>query len=265
MTRRRGGGTSLRLRTRDHGARLRLIRQQRARIAQLEAEIARHVEADELRLRLVRELVNAQEDERARIARDLHDQLGQQVTALRLALDRHRESCADADHLSRLLALVDAIDSEVDFLAWELRPAVLDDLGLPAALPRFVRQWSDHYGIHAECHGEALPPGALSREAEVAFYRVAQEALMNVAKHARATRADVVLDVQGGSVRLVVEDNGVGFDPSDTGIATSGIGLVGMRERAALIGATLEIESRPGGGTSVFLRAPLRNRPEEGA
>src|SRR6185503_1606404 len=113
---------------------------------------------------LLRALVTAQEDQRRRIARDLHDQLGQQLTALRLTLERG-------------LAIVSAVTEEVDFLAWELRPAVLDDLGLAAALPRFIREWSKHYAVDAEFRLSGFAAGHLSKEAEVSYYRIAQEAL----------------------------------------------------------------------------------------
>jgi signal transduction histidine kinase len=145
----------------------------------------------------------------------------------------------------------------VDFLAWELRPAVLDDLGLAVALPRFVEEWSDHYKIPAEVRLSGYESGQLSRDGEVTFYRVAQEALNNVVKHAHARRVDVILEHRDGTVVLVIEDDGVGFDPADHELAARGLGLVGMRERAGLLGATLDLESAPGKGTTVFLRCRL--------
>ena len=211
---------------------------------------------------LLRKVVTAQEDERARVARDLHDQLGQQVTALRLSLQRHRDRLASTgpldEDVERALALADRMDEDLDYLSWELRPAVLDDLGLVAALPLFVREWSDHYRIATEYRSGGVPAGQLSPEAEVVFYRVAQEALTNILKHAHASRVDVMLESRGGSVVLVVEDDGVGFDPSDKDAHDKGIGIVGMQERAGLIGASLQVESKPGGGTSVFLRYTVR-------
>jgi signal transduction histidine kinase len=203
--------------------------------------------------------VTSQEDERARIARDLHDQIGQQLTALRLTLERVADDGSGSDgQLTRAVSLAKNIDSELGFIAWELRPAVLDDLGLAAALPRFVSDWSEHYGVVAEYRGSAFQSGHLPREAEVAFYRIAQEALNNVAKHAHASRVDVMLESRDGSVVLVVEDDGVGFDQAALPGEERGIGLVGMRERAALIGATLQIESSPGDGTSIFVRVSER-------
>jgi signal transduction histidine kinase len=205
--------------------------------------------------------VTAQEDERARIARDLHDHLGQQLTALRLTLEGHQERLGpehpSTDQVRNALTLAQQIDDDLDFLAWELRPAALDDHGLAAALPVFVREWSEHYNIPVEFRGQHLTTGQLGRDAEVVFYRVAQEALNNVLKHAHATRVDVLIEPRDGAVRMVIEDNGVGFETADReDTRDRGIGIIGMRERAALIGGSLQIESQPGQGTSVFLEAP---------
>jgi two-component system CheB/CheR fusion protein len=239
--------------------------QQRTRA--LQDENQRRGAAQEHVLSLLRKLVTAQEDQRARIARDLHDQLGQQLTGLRLALERSRERAgtrgAVDDDLERALSLARQIDAEVDFLAWELRPAVLDDLGLVAALPRFLREWADHYGVAAEFRSAGFSAGQLSRESEVTFYRVAQEALNNVAKHAHASRVDVILEARDNSVVLVIEDDGVGFDPASQETMAKGIGLVGMQERASLSGATLQVESAPGSGTTVFLRSRIE-QPAQG-
>ena len=230
------------------------------RTGELQAEVERHAGAQQHVMLLLRKLVSAQEDERARIARDLHDQLGQQLTALRLALERHRDSHhasgqADED-LERALALTHEVDSQLDFLAWELRPAVLDDLGLAAALPRFLNEWSAHHGLKTNFQTTGSVPMRLSPDAETAFYRVTQEALTNVIKHAHATRVDVVLEGQHDAVMLLIEDDGVGFDPAMADKTVTGVGLAGMRERAALIGATLQVESAHGKGTTIYLRWP---------
>jgi PAS domain S-box-containing protein len=203
----------------------------------------------------VRRIVNAQEMERGRIARDLHDSLGQMLTALRLTLEGRQAGTRDKD-IARAIELANAVDRELDFLAWELRPSVLQELGLAAALPRFVQEWSQHYKLVAK-YRTAFEPGQLSSEGEVAFYRVAQEALNNVAKHAQASRVDVMLEARDGMVVLLVEDDGKGFDILDDQAIARRFGIVGMRERARLARATLEIESTPGVGTSVFLRCPI--------
>jgi two-component system CheB/CheR fusion protein len=229
----------------------------RQRTSELQAEVERGNQASAHISSLLQRVVTAQEDERARIARDLHDQLGQQLTALRLSLEQHLESSSPGahPHLHKALQLTQVIDREVDFLAWELRPASLDDLGLAAALPRFVREWSAHHGIAANFHGPASLDGQLTGAAETAFYRVAQEALNNVGKHAHASRVDVLLEKSDRIVTLVIEDDGVGFDQTTRQFG-NGIGLASMRERAGLIGAALEIESAPERGTTVYLRCP---------
>jgi signal transduction histidine kinase len=218
-------------------------------------------------INLLRKIVTAQEDERGRIARNLHDQLGQRLTALRLALERAQERGATAgtsgdDEIARALDLTHQIDADVGFLSWELRPAVLEHLGIGVALPRYVNEWSEHYGLEVAYKGDAYHTGLLTHEAEVAFYRIAQEALTNVAKHAHASRIDMMLESRDHSVVLVIEDDGVGFDTGDSTVTGRGIGLLGMRERAALIDAKFEVESKPGEGTSIFV---TYRRPESAA
>jgi signal transduction histidine kinase len=205
-------------------------------------------------------VVTAQEDERARIARDLHDQLGQQLTALRLTLERHRADCHSARgpaDMDKALELAQSIDREVDFLAWELRPAALDDFGLAAALPRFLHEWSAHYGVSAEFQGPSTVAGVLPSATEIMFYRVAQEALNNIVKHAHASRVDVLLELRDHSMVLVIEDDGVGFEPASREVMERGLGIAGMRERAELVGASLQVESSPGKGTTIFVRCPV--------
>ena len=228
------------------------------RTRELAAEVKSHQTSQLHVVNLLRKVVTAQEDERGRIARNLHDQLGQRLTALRLSLERLQDATSGRpraeDELAKIMTLVQSIDSEVSFLAWELRPAVLDHLGLAVALPRYVHEWAEHYGIEVKYQGDAFEPEAMSREAEIALYRIAQEALTNVAKHAHANRVDVLLESRDGAVTLVIEDDGVGFEPENTTFRERGIGLVGMRERAGLIGAEFELEASAGEGTSVFVR-----------
>jgi two-component system CheB/CheR fusion protein len=228
----------------------------RERTEELEAEISQHATAKASVTNLLHRVVKAQEDERRRIARDLHDQLGQQLTLLRLALERHQASGATAGsrEIDEALSLTRQIGKDVDFLAWELRPAVLDELGLAAALPRFLTEWSAHVGVAAEFHLRGFQTGQLQPDAELAFYRIAQEAMNNVAKHAQASRVDVVLAADDGEVVLIVEDDGLGFDVTTDGESSRGFGLASMEERATLVGATLQIESTPAKGTSVFVR-----------
>ncbi|HLM55508.1 MAG TPA: CheR family methyltransferase [Pyrinomonadaceae bacterium] len=233
----------------------------------MRAEISGRIRTERERVRLLQQIVRAQEDERRRIARDIHDQLGQQMTALRLSLDAIAQECGDREGLCRMLeqtqALAARLDADVDFLAWELRPAGLDDLGLLPAINKFVREWSRHSGIPADFHASGMEGERLAPEAESALYRIMQEALNNAMKYSRAARVDVLLERRDGQVVLIVEDDGAGFDPQREASDGEGIGLIGMRERATLVGGTLEIESAPGEGTAVFARVPVRFLEDE--
>lgn len=224
----------------------------------LRVEIAERSRIEEERLQLLKRLVLAQEDERRRIARELHDQLGQQLTALRLTLETLRsESMEGSDfrtQVETLQQLALQLDEDVAFRVWELRPRVLEESGLRAALTTYVHKWSEHFGIPARLHASRLTDQRLAPDVESTLYRLAQEALNNVIKHARADSVDVVLERNSENVSLIIEDHGVGFDLSDS--AGAGLGIVGMRERASLVGADLQIESAPGRGTTVFVRAP---------
>jgi signal transduction histidine kinase len=216
---------------------------------------------------LLRRLVNIQENERRRIARELHDQLGQQLAALRLALGAARQEARGRERLGEQLgrseAILSRLDSDVDFLAWEMRPALLDELGVEAALRNFVGEWSKHFNVEADFHSAGFESARLQSEVETNLYRILQEALQNVHKHAGATRVDVMLERRGDEAVLIVEDNGEGYDPGREVAADSneGMGVVNMRERAALVGGGLEIESTPGEGTTLFVRVPFRAEP----
>ncbi|MDQ2746278.1 MAG: PAS domain S-box protein [Acidobacteriota bacterium] len=207
-------------------------------------------------------LVGAQEDERKRLARDLHDHLGQQLTVLRMRLEAMRQLCED-EHAVKICAKVDevqtiarTIDGDLDFLAWELRPASLDDLGLNAALQDYIKEWQKHSGITAELNANGLNVIKLLPEIETNIYRIAQEALNNIWKHALAKHVSVIVKRQIGDVLLIIEDDGIGFDPEEKS-AGGGFGLIGMRERAALVGGTVEIESRAEQGATIFVRIPF--------
>jgi signal transduction histidine kinase len=209
---------------------------------------------------LLTRLVLAQEDERRRIARELHDQLGQQLTALRLALETLKTQSAERTELrvqvETLEQLALQLDQDVAFRVWELRPTAVESVGLQAALTTYVRNWSKHFGIRVQLHTGRSTDERLTSEVETVMYRLAQEALNNVAKHARAAHVDVVLERNSEYLSLIIEDNGVGFDASNAETAGQGLGLIGMRERAALVGADLQIESTRGRGTTVIVRAP---------
>jgi PAS domain S-box-containing protein len=233
----------------------------------LRTEMAERQRIERERLQLLTRVVLAQEEERRRIARELHDQLGQQLTALRLTLEALTDQSVDQtalrDQVQMLKELALQLDRDVAFRVWQLRPAEVDALGLQAAVTHYIQNWSKHFGIPVHLHANWAAEEPLPFELETTIYRLAQEALNNVAKHARASRVDVVLERSAGSLSLIIEDDGQGFDTSATEAAGDGFGLIGMRERAALAGADLQIESTAGEGTTVILRATLAASPSE--
>jgi PAS domain S-box-containing protein len=229
----------------------------------LRDEISERIQTEKERVGLLRQIVRAQEDERRRIARDIHDHLGQQMTALRLNLEMLDRGCRENEETRLILAqtkvIAERLDADVDFLAWELRPIALDDIGLVEALNNYVREWSKHSGVKAEFHAAGVEKERLSPETETNLYRITQEALNNTMKYARATQVAVMLERRGQQVSLIVEDNGIGFNlrKGVSGVRDKGMGLIGMRERTALVGGTLEIESKPKEGTTIFVRVPV--------
>ena len=235
----------------------------------LRDEISERIQTERDRVRLLRQIVRAQEDERRRMARDIHDQVGQQMTALRLnlaAIDQgYRGDGEIREKLDQTRAIAERLDADVDFLAWELRPAAFDDIGVAEAMGGFVRQWAKYSGVEAQFHTTGLDKERLSPETETNLYRIMQEALNNTMKYARASRVDVLLERRDDQVVLIVEDNGAGFNLNEDvrGEDHKGMGLIGMRERAALVGGTLQIESQPESGTTIFVRVPVKFSKEE--
>lgn len=227
-------------------------------------ETQNNEESDQVHGLLLKQLVRAQEDERRRLARDLHDHLGQRLTTLRMRIesmkDPHARSPATPDELQEI---VKRLDADVDFLAWELRPIALDELGLDAALSNYATQWSEHFDAKAEFHARGLGEQRLPAEVESNLYRIAQEALNNCAKHAKCHRASIILERRDYHVTLIIEDDGEGFEVPSELTSNSNMGLMNMRERTALIGGTFDIESTPTKGTTIFVRVPLTGSPDE--
>jgi two-component system sensor histidine kinase UhpB len=209
-------------------------------------------ERDDLR----RRFMQAQEQERLRLAHDLHDRTGQSLTAALLEL-KGIESSVDQGGRNRLRQLrrqMEEMGKTLHRVAWELRPASMDELGLASALANYVSEWSAQYGIEADFHCGDPKLEQLSDEVRTTIYRVVQEGLTNIAKHAqRTTTVSVVVERVDATLRLMIEDDGCGFGSG----RSDGLGLAGMRERLALIGGTLEIESSIGAGTTIFARIPL--------
>jgi signal transduction histidine kinase len=220
-----------------------------------------------LRRQLLDRLISVQEEERKRIALELHDQTGQPLTSLIMTLGMLGESQSLSEVRSQAQVLRETaaqVMKDVHDLALELRPSVLDDLGLLAALRHLHKGYQDRFRIPVDLQVLGLDDERLPPEMETALYRIVQEALTNVARHAQAENVSVVLEKREPLVRLIIEDDGRGFDVSSVMGSRRGskptdgkLGLYGMRERAALLGGTLTIESTPGVGTTIFVDAPL--------
>lgn len=230
----------------------------------LEGRLRRQLERDS---RISRELhdatiklIGAQEDERRTIARELHDEVGQVLTALQVELSlAHRRLVAaglDVDPLKEAQTLADGALTTVRDLSQLLRPAALDDLGLPAAIDASLRGLARRHEIQVELSQSGMAD-RLAPETEIAAYRIVQEALTNVARHAEAAHCRVRLMRLPDSLQVEIEDDGGGFDPDDTPAAPQGFGLIGMRERAAMLGGSLRIWSAPGAGTRLFVELPV--------
>jgi signal transduction histidine kinase len=204
--------------------------------------------------------ITAQEAERKRIARELHDSLGQYLTALRLGLGAIEPHCAPSEparhQLSELKTLAAALGRELNRIAWELRPMALDDLGLHRAVSQYLEEWAERSRLHIDLEID-LAGRRLPQPVETALFRVLQEAVGNVLKHSGADRVGVVLQANEREVRLIVEDNGRGFiaDPGQQG--RKHFGLAGLRERLTLAGGMLEVESSETGGTTLYASIPV--------
>jgi two-component system, NarL family, sensor histidine kinase UhpB len=217
-------------------------------------------ERDDLRRRLVR----AHERERLRLAHELHDQTGQSLTGVMLGLKAVEDAVGsgEREQLRYLRLELQQVGQALHHVAWELRPASIDELGLASALANYVTEWGVQYGIEANFDCEDADIDRLPDEIATTMYRVVQESLTNVVKHARyVTRVGVVVERRDGEVCLAVEDDGCGFEATDSekmaGGRNGGLGLAGMRERLMLIGAEFDVESSVGCGTIVLATIPL--------
>jgi PAS domain S-box-containing protein len=214
---------------------------------------------------LAAHLLSVREEERARISREVHDELGQSLTAVKMDLAwlAGRLPQRNGPILKRIRAtrqLADSIIQSIRRISTELRPAVLD-LGLAAAVEWQVQEFQARSGI--QCTVRLLAREEVASNASTAMFRIFQETLTNVARHAKATRAEVVLQKQRDRLVLLIRDNGRGFDQADPSLSKS-LGLLGMRERAAILGGKVNISSAPGKGTTVSAWIPLSSPEESG-
>ncbi|MHB8076745.1 HAMP domain-containing sensor histidine kinase [Desulfosporosinus fructosivorans] len=230
-----------------------------------EALLAELMDKEQIRQQLLNKVISAQEEERKRISRELHDEAGQSLTSLIIGLkllsqgNDLEQTRGMAEDLRRVAYMT---LEDVHRLAVELRPTVLDDMGLVAALERYVAEYKRQQEIMVvdlEVHNQMVE--RLPSEVETTLYRIVQEALTNVAKYAKARNVSIVLEIRPESVNLIIEDDGVGFNVErvlkERTLGRQNLGLAGMQERSALFGGTFEIESEPGRGTTLYVRLPL--------
>jgi signal transduction histidine kinase len=233
------------------------------RVAERTAELAeangRLRERDQERQRLLRTVITAQEDERKRIARELHDETTQSLAVLAMGLESASAALrggGPTPRLDEVKALAVRTLEEVHRLILDLRPAVLDDLGLFSAVRWYAERYLATRGIAVRCEiselERRLPP-----EIEIALFRIAQEAMNNIARHAQAESVLIQLAREGHELRIEIEDDGRGFDPAVSKADRPHYGLLGIRERAELLGGTAVIDSSPGQGTRLEIRVPL--------
>lgn len=214
-------------------------------------------------------LVQVQEAERRAVSRELHDETGQTLTALKLGLGLLRRDAAGlpaliaADmlaHVDALREMVDAVMNGIHQLAANLRPVSLDRYGLTPAVEQYLASLQKGAGLETEFIAGELPASRLPSEMETTLYRVVQEASTNVIRHARATRLSVMLTIHDHNVLLLIEDNGIGFNVEEA-LGGERLGLSGIRERVQMIGGALNIESAPGRGTTIYVSVPCPRPP----
>jgi PAS domain S-box-containing protein len=232
----------------------------------LREEIEERHRMQTVRHDLLRQLEGAQEAERGRLSRELHDQVGQHLTALMLglkALGSQVPPGAPGETIRTLLEIAETISHELHEIALTLRPTALDDLGLVRVLGDYAAKWAARANVKLAFESTGLERERLPLSVEITLYRIAVEALNNVLKHARARHVGLILKRLPDHVRLIVEDDGVGFDPPPPGrmSAPGRIGLLGMHERALLHGGHVAFESAPGQGATVFVLLPLPAAP----
>jgi PAS domain S-box-containing protein len=230
-------------------------------------DITKRLKAERDRKNLLQRLVTAQEEERQRISLELHDQLGQDIIALILGLKSVEAGVPEEvnEKVKRLQIIVENLGSELQRLAHDLHPSIIENLGLAEALTTYAEEWSERNQINVDIQTN-LKETYIPKNITIAIYRIIQEALTNVLKHSGAKNVSLILDQQAGRLITIVEDDGCGFEidkVTDKPHKEKKLGLVGMRERAELVGGSLVIESELSQGTSLFLRIPYDHQQGE--
>jgi signal transduction histidine kinase len=238
------------------------LEQRLRRQVRKDAEAARELQ------RLSAQVITAQERERRIIARELHDEVGQALSAIKMELSVAARAIESGSSVALKLlparAITEGALQSVRDLSRLLHPAILDDLGLPAAIDAYLKESGERYGLCAEA-AHAGMDGRLPPEVEAAAYRIVQEGVTNVGKHAGATTCRVQLTYAADRLTITIDDDGSGFDPGEVGGAAGGrgLGLISIRERAANLGGTFQIDSRRGAGTRLVIELPAARRFQE--
>ena len=236
-----------------------------ARLAEAERERA---ERERMRQYYLQRVIHAQEEERKRIARELHDELGQALASFMVGLRNVETARTPEEMRARLSEMRNTVAMTLERarrLAFDLRPSVLDDLGLVPALKRYLTEYQQRFGVQVSLEAPNLEGVRLPPEVETTVYRIVQEALTNAARYAECSHISVLLQTRGDMLSVIVEDNGCGFNVEEVmarKVGRTSLGLYGMIERAQLLGGTLDIESYPGGGTTIYVRIPLNGTGE---
>lgn len=227
----------------------------------LQAAHDERLEREQLRADYVSGIIRAQEEERKRIARELHDSTSQSLTSLMIGL-KALVSTSDKEDMVRRAEELRSVAGDtlenVHSLALQLRPSVLDDLGLPEALRRHIADCRKRHQLDIDVAITGLDNCRLPQDIETALYRITQEALTNIVRHANAETASIFIERTDQKVRAIIDDDGAGFDPGGVASNEGHLGLYGIRERAELLSGHLTIESEPGHGTSLYVEIPLQ-------
>lgn len=220
---------------------------------------------ERLREQYINGVIAAQENERKRIARELHDSTSQSLTSVLVGLQNIKsvKNKLEAEQQTdELRTIITATLDEIRNISWQLRPGALDDLGFVSAVENYVQNYQSRYHIPVEIVSTGLC-NRLEPEVETSIYRIIQEGLTNIVRYAQASSVSLILQFKDSKLKIVIEDDGVGFDPVATLQNSKSLGLQGIRERASLLGGSLTIESQPGQGTSLYIEIPCITEVKE--